>query len=303
MAVQNYEFNYMPRGEDLSLYPDEKKPNVNILLKNWGLEIDEAILADLQHDVISISGGARLGPFAVSVPVKVPIQIIVTQDSMNPDLSITSHLGELFYLWGSAIKVHQDTLAAQDLNLETLFKSSPDSWMIPYRQGVLGPRDLLVNDESPVGPFPLAVMVDGQFADSFKDREKPLWPKASLGSEDEEVQSPSPEKHAVELAPGKMILTGASTMFQKSVVSRGGHLTFFLNAMDALTLGEDLISIRSKTPRDRGIGRVSRPAKVFWRVFVTLMIPLIIAVMGAVRVILRKKKKHDYLRSLAHIEP
>ena len=35
-------------------------------------------------------------------------------------------------------------------------------------------------------------------------------------------------------------------MLQRNTVTSGGHLTFFLNSIDALTLGEKLVTIRPK---------------------------------------------------------
>ena len=307
LAVQNYEYNYNPSGRgQLQIFTVEKKPGLNELLSSWGLEVDEQILVDEQHDVINLSGAARLGPFEMSIPVKVPIQILITEAGMNHDVSITSRLSSIFYLWGTALKVSEDKIKNQGLRLEKLLHSSPESWTVSFKSGALSPEDLIRQPESRKGPFPLSVMVQGQFADAYGGKPVPEWPKlekpeaAAKEGEAETKTSKPPESPApVTPAPGKLILVGAATPFQKNLVKGGGNLNFFLNAVDALTLGDELVTIRSKQPIDRSIGRISSPAKVVWRFFVTLLVPIAMAAVGGFRVFWRRQSKQNYLKSLA----
>ncbi len=303
MAVQNYNYGYESNGRDLEISPVRKDPQVNPLLNQWGFEVDEQILVDQQHDVINLSGGAKLGPFEISVPVKVPIQILVTQSGMNPDISITSRLSPLFYLWGTAVKMQNEKIKTENLKVETLLNSSQESWTVPFQEGLLKPANLMLQPESRKGPFPLAVMVQGQFADAYAGKEPPAWsepkPVTTPDGKPEENKKSEAASPAVIPAPGKLILIGAASPFQKNLLKSGGHLNFFLNSIDALTLGDELVTIRSKQPIDRSFGRVSATKKVVWRFFVTMLIPLLLAIIGAFRVVLRKRAKQNYLKVLA----
>ncbi len=310
MAVQNYEYDYQPQGGDLTIMPREKKPEVNPLLKGWGFEIDDQILVDEQQDVISLSGGARMGPFEVSVPVKVPIQVLVPAGGMNPDVSVTSRLASIFYLWGTALKMDDSKIKAQGLKVDTLLRSSFASWTVPFRAGNLTPSDLIRQPESRQGPLPLAVMVSGQFTDLYRDSTVPPWPKKEDAAKNpnepnapaETPKNVEPEKSTpITPAPGKLILIGAATPFQKNLIRGGGNLGFFMNSIDAVTLGEDLVTIRSKQPVDRGLGRISQATKVAWRLVVTFLIPILFAVLGTLRVIWRRQAKQSYLRSYAEV--
>ncbi|MCM8776345.1 MAG: Gldg family protein, partial [Candidatus Omnitrophica bacterium] len=158
LAVQNYEYDYRPVGGRLEIFPVEKKPEINSLLSAWGFEVDEDILADRQSEPVTISSGAMLGPFAMSVPVKLPTQMIVTPSEMNPGISITSRLSSLFYLWGTAIKINDQKIKEQNLKVETLFESSRQSWTVPFIPWSLTPQALEKTSSSRKGPFPLAVM-------------------------------------------------------------------------------------------------------------------------------------------------
>ncbi|HTL48690.1 MAG TPA: Gldg family protein [Verrucomicrobiae bacterium] len=302
LGVQQYEFDYDPTGGRLKIVGRAKKPEINPLLEAWGVELDANVLADEQNEVISIAGGAQLGPFAISVPVKAPIHILVASGQMNKDLSITSQLPPLFYLWGSALKLDAAKLKSEGLETKMLFESSAHSWTVPFSEAGYVPRDLTQDKAIEQGPFPLAVWVKGQFADAYAGKPVPAWPapQPEPGAPAPEPQ-PQPTLAPVTPAPGNLIVTGDATMFQKHLIQVGGHLNFIMNAVDVLTLGEGLVSIRSKQAMDPTLGRISTAQKLFWRLFVTFFSPLVIAGLWAMRVLWRRRAKQAYVKSLAAI--
>ena len=72
-----------------------------------------------------------------------------------------------------------------------------------------------------------------------------------------------------------------------------------MNSIDAITLGEELVTIRSKQPIDRSLTRISAPAKVGWKIFATFFVPLLIAVLGTFRMFLRRQTKQIYMKNYA----
>jgi len=304
MAVQNYEFNYKPKETgDVELVPSEKNPAVNDLLSAWGFQVNTNILADEQNEAISLSGSGRAALLGISFPVKLPIQILLTDSEMNTQTSITARLSAFFYLWGSALKVDQEKIKAQGLKVETLLHSSKRSWTVPFTPRSMMPQAFERVAKSVPGPFPLAVLAEGQFTDAFKDKKIPEWtPEASADAasanpEAEVKKGKTPEP--LQLKPGKLLLIGAATPFQKQLMQNGGHLNFFLNAMDILTLGDALTGIRSKGQVGRALPKVSAPAKVAWRLFVMFLIPILIALLGFGRAYIRRRTKQLYLKSLS----
>ncbi len=299
LAVQNYQYRYSARGRQLEIETEEIKPEINSLLANWGFEVDPQILADEQHDVVNLSGAARLGPYELSVPVKIPIQILVTQPGMNPAVSVTSRLSPIFYLWGTAVRVNEEKVRANQLKITPLLYSSLRSWTVPFQAGMLTAEQLRPDKTTKDrAPFLLAVLVQGEFPDVFQGKPVPAWPQPeTAGPEAKSVESTTPIE--IKPAPGKLILMGAATPFRKNLLRSGGHLNFFLNSVDALTLGDELVTIRSKQPIDRSIGRVSATVKVVWRSLVTLVMPILVALIGIVRMFLRRQAKQNYLRVLS----
>lgn len=304
LAAQNYEFNYKPlETEDIELVPSEKNPAVNDLLSAWGFRVEDNVLADEQSEAINLSGGGRAALLGLSFPVKLPIQILLTDSEMNTQTSIASRLSAFFYLWGSALKLDEAKIKAQGLKTQVLLHSSKRSWTVPFKPGSMTPPDLARAASSVSGPFPLAVLAEGQFTDAFKNKKMPAWisenaegaATAPLEKKIEKEEAPGP----LHLKPGKLLLIGAATPFQKQLMRSGGHLNFFLNAMDVLTLGDALIGIRSKGQVNRALPRVSAPAKLAWRFFVMFLAPGLIALAGFVRAYARRRAKQNYLKNLS----
>jgi ABC-type uncharacterized transport system involved in gliding motility auxiliary subunit len=95
-------------------------------------------------------------------------------------------------------------------------------------------------------------------------------------------------------APGKLLVVGNAQMFHRSFLS-DGNLDFFLNSVDALTLGDDIINVRSKKQIDRTISKPSAATRQFWK-FVTLgFVPLLIAVIGIGGAIIRRRSRAAYI--------
>lgn len=297
LAVQNYEFNYKPEGlGSVVLVPSEKEPAINDLLSVWGFGVETSVLADEQCEAITLSGGGRGSLFGMSIPVKFPVQILLTDAEMNAKTSITARLSAFFYLWGSALRIEDARMKAQNLKVETLLHSTRHSWTVPFKSGSMTASDLGRGSKSVRGPFPLAVLAEGQFADAFKGKAVPEWVSAAPPVPGATAKKEKPS--ALSLKPGKLLLIGAATPFQKQLMQSGGHLNFFLNAMDVLTLGDALIGIRSKGQVSHALPKVSAPAKVAWRIFVMFLVPALIAIAGFGRAYMRRRAKQLYLKSL-----
>jgi gliding-associated putative ABC transporter substrate-binding component GldG len=300
IAAQQYDFNYSLEAGGLQVVLIDKQPQINPLLNTWGLGLDEDILMDKEHDVITVTGTQSMGgvSMAVSYPVKLPIQIRVLPEQMNKDVSITSNLSSVLYLWGNAIKIDKDRLKKQDLSYQLLFSSSNNSWkkVFASQKGmqVLNDRDFIMPAPEERQGFPLAVLVEGCFADAYSGKAVPTWPvEEGEGVEGQEsYEAPQAQEHAtITSSRGSLILVGCSIMFNKQAIGQAGHFNFLLNSVDSITLGEDLIKIRSKGPRDRALRSLSANAKAGWRIFTTFFVPVILSIGGALRLFTRRRLK------------
>ncbi|MBN1871285.1 MAG: Gldg family protein [Candidatus Omnitrophica bacterium] len=295
VAAQMYDYDFHQVGRGIGVSPRDKGVNIDRILRSLGLGLNRDILMDTEQEIISLSADSFMGIFSSSQPVKMPMQIKVLEGQMNKDVSITSNLSSIFYLWGSALDINQSSIDNLNLTVTELFTSSGNSWTIPFHYG-----DITYDDTNPPKSverktFPLAILVTGQFPDTFEGREVPPWPKAAEGEED--YERPVEEKK-LNPKPGKLILVGCSEMFGKNLLQQESHISFLLNAVDAITLGDELIKVRSKRVIDRSIRKLSAVAKAGWRFFAVAFIPGALCIAGGTMVFLRKRKKMLYLKSL-----
>ncbi|NIS61912.1 MAG: hypothetical protein GTO13_14805 [Proteobacteria bacterium] len=82
-------------------------------------------------------------------------------------------------------------------------------------------------------------------------------------------------------------------MFKRNFLSRGS-LDLFLNAVDALALGEELIHIRAKKPVDRTIDRPSAAMRNFWKFINVGMVNVLIALVGVGGAFVRRRRREIY---------
>jgi len=294
MAVQNYEWNYTVRGRGIAIKKSDQNPGVNDLLRKYGLEVDRRLLMDVNHQPLTVTDSSN--PFGAmmgrGMTLNLPIQISVNQPTMNTNVSISNRLSSIFYLWGSALKINSGELKSSNLNMVKLFSTTGKAWQVSADKPVT--QATFQEPTSGFSSYPLAVMVTGQFSDVFKGKPRPEWPAADVvpGSA---PKAPKAEKPitAPKPAPGKLILMGCSQMFSKNFLSRG-NLDLFLNSIDAITLGDDLVNVRSKKAIDRGIEKPSDGTKTFWKFINLWFINLLIVAIGVLGTYLRRKSRDAY---------
>ncbi len=294
MAVQNYGFNYVPEGSSLHIEPKMDRPQVNDLLSAWGLSVSENLLLDESNETVSVSGG---GIFDVTIPVKLPVQIMVPPQGFNSKAKMMAHPESLFYLWGTAL--HQSKKAVSALTYTPLFFSSELSQEIALPQGRdFSPADLKSATAIDKGPFPLGMLAEGVFPDAFNGKPVPAWEESTDSKSAAAPKKPENAGETFEAKPGKLIIVGSSTMFQNNLIKGGGHYHFIMNMLDSLTFGEDLVGIRAKHMVDRTMTRISRGEKQVWRLLTTFFVPLILIILSVYRLFAAARVKQKYLKTL-----
>ncbi len=291
LAAQGYEYTYSRDDQELVAVPKKRTLDINQLIEKWGVKINDSILMDMNSQVVSLSSGQRIGPFALEMPVKFPNQIIVNEATMNKEASLTRRIPILAYLWGSALDVTKDTLDKAGLKATTLFTSTEKSWLKPFDGQNLNAK----NSEPPKelkGKYPLAVLLEGNFKDEFGT--PPVWVE---GDKAEEAKSMGIAK------PGRLLIVGCSDAFGENLIQNGGNLGFFANIIDGLLLEEDLIQVRTNAVILRNLNPVSNAAKVWYKFFSVLLVPILLLLGALIRLFIRNKEKEFYLSALkAHNE-
>ncbi|NOZ60285.1 MAG: GldG family protein [Calditrichaeota bacterium] len=301
MAAQQYNYRIGPSRQnpgafDLSGMPT--RVNISSLTKNYGFEFDNKIFMDKSTAYIQVPvyQTRNMGIFQVRQqryePVTKPVIIKVSNENINKDVSISNKIGELFYMYGTRLLVHDDILKKNNLKYRTLFTSSNFSWTREgYGYGAID--ETPPSEEDVLRHQPLGILVEGKFKSKYAGGIIPKWRKQP-GSEDKGEAEPDslPSEITGEAKENKIIATGCSNMFKNDVLGAVmGHKALLLNCVDALTLGDELINIRSKNIVTRRIEATSSMGKAVAKLFVVWFPPLIFIALGIVINIRRKAKK------------
>ncbi len=270
VAAQPYNFSYA-RGESaLEAVPQKQDLSINTLLKKWGVQISEDILLDESSQVISLTSGQRVGPFALEMPVKLPNQIIVRDSQINREAPITKRIPSLAYLWGSALTLDKAVLETKKIQSTVLFTSSPRSWTLPL-PGNLTEGNTRAPQGGIKGNYTLALMLEGKFSD------------------------------APDAKPGKLLVIGCSRAFSEDLIQNAGNLNLFANIVDGLALGEDMLLIRSKAAPLLDIRPLKNGEKIGFRLFAVFLVPGLLLGASLVKHLIRRKEKEFYLSAIRSV--
>ena len=300
LAVQNYEWDYRPTRTGTSVNKREENPGVNELLENYGLGISDDILMDSNHVPLTMQSGNPLANLmGGGQTVNLAIHILVNNTSMDQNYSVTSRLSSIFYLWGSHLTLDEDALKKHGLNAEDLMWTTDRAWTVPA-DAKLTSATFEEPDEG--DRYTLMAMVTGQFPDAHEGGDRPDWPEDPPPRPGEPPRPPKPDVEEAEAtpivrAPGKLILLGCSQMFRKNFM-QAGNLDLFLNCVDALTLGDDLINVRGRKPIQRAIDMPSPAKRRLWKFINYALATTIIAAVGIVSATTRRRARNAY--TMAH---
>jgi len=89
-------------------------------------------------------------------------------------------------------------------------------------------------------------------------------------------------------------VVGNSRFITNDIISQfDGNQVFFLNLVDWLTLGEQLIGIRSRGATDRPLREITERQKALVKSLNMFGVPLALALFGIVRFYLKKGRKKN----------
>ena len=290
LAAQRYEFTYNSGrrgGFDISAV--QLTLGVDDLLESYGVALSDAIFMDSNMEILSVPSTRNLGGLQVQVqePVQTPTQIRVGEGQFNEDLSVTNQVAQILFLWGSRLEIDDEKMAANDLTATTLFESSDQSWEADFTPGPLTQAMFQPNPDRDVSRSTLGVLVEGDLPNPFSEGAIPRWSAAA------DSVDPGPVE-VFEPADSSLLVIGCSKMFDDSVLGAASNQTLLLNSVDALTLGDDLIEMRGKATALRALEQVGDNEKLFYRFLTIGLVPIVVAVIGIVRSMRRRREAATY---------
>ncbi|MDO9694795.1 MAG: GldG family protein [Candidatus Latescibacteria bacterium] len=290
IAVQLHTYGYEPgpRG-GFTISGAAQASGLESVLDAFGVTVDARHLLDASHETLAVPRTQNVGGmrFQTNEPVRLPVQVKVTETQMNQDSPLSNRISSLLYLWGTALDLDTAKIGANGLATTVLFTSSERAWRAPFTDGML-PGSLFSPEGKQIEPrLPLAVLLEGSFPDAFAGRPTPAWPAPA-----DPAGMPPAGGAAAPLQGGKarVAVIGCAKMFDDMGLQAGQNALLLLNTVDALTNGEQMISIRSKALTQRVIRPVDDGEKLFYRLFAVVLVPAGLAVFGLLRAAKRRKE-------------
>ena len=254
---------------------------VNTVLRPSGLAISDDLLLDPPER----SPRYRLPPG--------PMHILVPRANFNQQTSIANGIRQIYYYWGSVIKTDPILLPKSGIQVTTLMSTSKGAWEVPGNRPLYTSDDF-TPDRHPLQQFPLAVLAEGRFRNAFAESARPRWP-------DDPTDAPTETRPLLgKRGRARVVVIGCANLFQNTLYRTPDHQSLLVNCLDILALSPDLLNVRTRVSRDRGIqmpegsGGGFWNAVNFWRFFNLGLVNMIIAGVGVVTAVLRRRSRHAY---------
>jgi gliding-associated putative ABC transporter substrate-binding component GldG len=249
------------------------RTGVDSLLAHYGLRVNSDLVFDRQCGNATFSTGF----FRYTVPYM--LWPMVTRTGFSDDSPVTNQLERVVLPWVSSIDFAKDPDTFGEI--EVLARSSEQSWTENERLDLNPQRDF--RPTTALGPRNLAVLIGGSFTSYLSGLPAPSAGDTSAPWTGERLDT-SPET--------RIMVIGSSRFVQSDYLSQyPENGTFFLNAVDWLTLGESLIGIRSRVVTARPLDEISEGAKSSVRFASTFAIPILLIAWGLVRRYTRSARK------------
>jgi len=305
VATSAARFSYQtgPAGEILAT-PLPQDLSLDKLLRTYGLEIRREILLDRQMVTMAISQEREMGLFRalVHVPVNFPMQVQILPPQMNRTSPLTHGLEALLYLWGSPLRLDSSKIKALGLKATVLFTSSAGAWTEKAEPGPLSEADL--KPPARTGAYPLAVLLEGRFPLPFNGTAPP-WPgeKSSGKKKTAEDRESGAEASGKEARSGRLLVVGSGAMFADGIIDIFDNALFLANAVEALALGGELLSLRAKLKPVRYLPPIPASERLLWRIVVVFCPALFWILFGTVIFWRRRARRGKFFEEVSGESP
>jgi ABC-2 type transport system permease protein len=236
------------------------------ILAKYGIKVNQDLVIDTSNENVGFTSGYM--QFFMPYPFW-PKLIKANFDLANP---IMSRLQSISLSWASSILLEKQTnieysnLASTTKNASTVSQ--------PFN---LDPQQQFTPDKR--SQYPMIVLAKGNFASAFKDQAAP-----DKDADAVKINQATKESQILVLADSDFINNNNLKRFPDNGV-------FFQNAVDYLTVGSDLISIRSKSIADRPLKQIDEEGKMIIKTINIILIPALVIILGLIRYYKRKKNK------------
>ena len=227
---------------------------LNKILEAYGLKLNENLVLDVNNGLASFSQGF------VTFTTNYPYWPKVIKSGFDQNNPAVSRLEGLVLPWASSVEVAPDK--TKELAVSYLAVTSD--------RALAAADNFRLDPQAPIsdgvkGKFNLAVSLAGKFSSAFNN---------------------------VNSGAGRLILAGDSDFIRDGFLRNNpDNLLFFQNLVDSLSLGNDLIVIRSKGVTERPLKEISEPVKAAIRYGNIFGLTALVMLFGLIRYFLRRRMR------------
>ncbi len=257
------------------------------LVEHYGVKVRQ----ELVLDQLNAQASFQSGPYSIYVPYPFWVQIV--RQSIDSDHPIIYGLESMVLPWASPVEIIENR--TKDMTVTVLAQSSEYSWV---QKGFfdLSPQNDVIPPEDQMKKHVMAVAISGKFNSYFADKTVPPVEKQDNNRDKKATgNKPATEENRPVIKQShetKIIVVGNSRFITDNFTGQfDGNRTFFLNAIDWFTIGDYLIDIRSRDSGERPLIIISGRTKTAVRAVNIFGVPVLLAVFGLFRFLLRRRRK------------
>ena len=263
---------------------------LNDLLEHYGVKLNDNLVLDVSMDQLTYSQGFMTVTTGYAYFIKVLKQYQYrtgeTSDGLSKDSIITNQLESLTFPWAGSLELIPNVDAP--VEAIALAKTSRGGWTAQSPYNISPTNRQFQPPASVQQAHTVAISLSGVFKSFYAGK---AIPPAESSEPDEVVTAKPAEEERTTKTDSEttqIVVVGNSQFLQQG--RRDGQL-FFLNTVDWLTLGEELINIRSHGVTNRPLKEVSESEKFFLKFISIAGVPILVVAFGLVRFFLRRRAK------------
>ncbi|MFV1950960.1 MAG: GldG family protein, partial [Nitrospinota bacterium] len=258
--------------------------NMDDMLAHYGIKINKNLVLDSSSEMATFYKGFMRFTLPYSFWPK------ISKQGFLKDHPIVNRLGAIVLPWTASVEILKEKTG--DLKVTELVKSSDQSWT---QRGYfdISPRQKFNVEQEEMKSYTLAAILSGKFKSFYAGKDIPA-PESDDNSNDNKIISPDKGERINESKDTHILVIGNSGFIADEFIRQSsGNFTFFMNSIDWLTVGDELIGIRSRRVTDRPLKEISEHKKAYIKFVDIFGMSAVLICIGLIRFYLRKRDRFN----------
>lgn len=264
------------------------------LLEHYGVKLTHDLVMDAKFNAMATFSS---GMFNFQLPY--PYWVRVVKSGLAANHPALAGLETIVFPWASSLTLLEDKLKEHEVI--KLASSSAYSWNRVGQNFNLNPQQRFFPPKK-LDSYLLAVAINGKFNSFYADKEIPRVEKTDEpdGESEEELKlEVKEERETIKQSPEtQLIVIGNSRFVNNSFVQQFNvNALFFLNLIDWLNAGPEIIKIRARMVSDHPLDEITERKKGYIKFANSAGVAILVVIFGLVRLYLRRHAQRRYQQS------